>query len=123
MSRKSDNIDEWFEDANHQLNDDMDRLSEIGEKLETFDNMTLGQAITYAYMNGKYDIKRVRVLDGQTGEPIEGATIRVYSDWSSYYYNSADANFTYTTDANGLTPTTKLLRDGHYYINVTADGY
>jgi hypothetical protein len=115
-------IDEYFEDKNNEINDKIDELEGFADTLESYDNLTVGQALTYAYINAKYDIKKVRVVDSN-GQPIAGATVNVYDNYYNYNYDSDNYTNTYTTDADGYTSTTRFARDDSFYVNVSKSGY
>lgn len=58
-----------------KINSRIDKLEGFESVLDNFENKTMGDVISRAIENSKYQIEFIEVTDSRTGEPIEGATI------------------------------------------------
>jgi hypothetical protein len=106
-----------------KINSKIDKLEGFESVLDNFENKTMGDVISRAIENSKYQIEYIEVTDSRTGEPIEGATVQIYDDSWNYYYYPSSPNYTYSIGSDGLSEKTRIERGPYYYFNVSAPGY
>lgn len=93
--------------------------------MDFLENRTLSEIAddaTTAYINSQYTFVTTTVYDGNTGLPIEGASVQVYNDWSAFYYEYSPEYFS-VTDFDGTTDEFQLEQDAYFYTSVSAPGY
>jgi hypothetical protein len=90
----------------------MEKLGKVQDYLNDVDGLPLDEVVAEGVRRVKYDTRTVTVVDYNTWEAVENATIEVYQDNYAYY----------TTDANGEAGPIDFSRD-YTYIIITAEGY
>jgi hypothetical protein len=94
--------------------------------IDSLENRTLSEIaddVTTAYINSKYDFTVVTVYDANTGLPISGANVTVYDSYYNAYYYPTETTFLETTSEDGTTSELQTLKDGEYYVTVSAHGF
>ena len=114
-----DLIETHIDSKLEKLSRKADVLDAIRGRIENMTALEIGLAINQQL---KFDKKKVAVINQATGEPIEGATVAVYSDWYAYNSNNG-SDFLLTTDSNGETGQVNFERDSYYYYSVSYPGF